>query len=147
MRGWTQADIDKIKSQKKPAFKKDSSYMRTCDEIFMRQFRGKPCEVCASQKKLNTYRTCGHHIIPKSLSKYLRFARRNIAIVCPGHHQYGRDICAHGTNCLSVGKFSDWLIETRPEDYEFLILHQHDPCPDKYKDMLEIIRRTGEVER
>lgn len=140
-------DVERIKQRKQKSKPKDSTYQKTCDELFMRQFRCQPCEVCASMRKLVTDGVCGHHVVPKSRSKYLRYDKRNIVKVCQRHHRFGRDICAHGTAGISQHAFIDWFIEVRPSDYAFLEENKHAGCRDKYKDMLDILRMNGEVRR
>ena len=99
----------------------NSVYWRTkADEVFMPQFRGKPCEVCLSYGKTNTYETCGHHTVTKSTSAYFRHVEKNIVVVCKTHHKTSNDLAFHSTNLLAQNAALEWLKECRPDALECL---------------------------
>ena len=96
------------------------SYRTKADNLFMSQFRGKPCEVCKT-----TVGTCGHHIVSKSRSKALRYDFRNIIVLCPSHHTLGNDLAPHSTNQLAVERFCEWFKEEFPIRHWWIKEHEH----------------------
>ena len=146
--GWSMKDILRKKAERRRVLderKKKrplsaSQYTRMCDALFMPQFRGKPCEVCwqgysifrdgklikkIEGKVFNTNATCGHHVIPKSRSSFLRWEKKNICIVCQKHHNYGGDLSAHGTDSTAQHAFIEWFSKYRPDDYEYIMANKH----------------------
>ncbi len=119
----------------------NSSYYRNkADSIFMAQFRGKPCEVCGVTKG-----TCGHHNIPKGRSKALRYDLKNITILCPKHHCFGNDLCAHSTNVFAVEKYVGWLKETHPANYKWIKENERIVRKYTYKRAWENLREGKEA--
>jgi len=101
-----------------------SYWQKKADEALMVQFRGKPCEVCQSYGITNTTGTCGHHVVPKKVSAYMRHVKRNIVIVCQGHHTGSNELAFHSTNILAVNAALEWLKECRPDALECLYTYK-----------------------
>jgi len=101
--------------------KPNSKYWRNkADKVFMVQFKGKPCEICLSYGRTNTEKTCGHHVVAKSTSSYLRHVDKNIVVVCPTHHAFSNELAFHSTNLLAQNAALEWLKECRPDALECL---------------------------
>lgn len=114
---------------------------RDCDRLFMAQFHGKPCEVCTSQGSTYTRGTCGHHIVPRSRSLFLRHDPMNIVVLCPTHHMFSNTLAAHSMNALAVGRFLDWLNAHKPVQLAYVRQHEWTPCPYvSWKRRLEDLR-------
>jgi len=89
------------------------------EEIAKAFFLGLPCIICGS-----TFRTCGHHIIPRSLSAWLMWRVENIVPVWPAHHQMGQDLAAEKTTLMAAHRFSLWMQENMPK--RFAWVEEHD---------------------
>lgn len=72
--------------------------------------RDKACVVCGSTKMLNA-----HHIVVQEVEA-LRFDVQNGIALCPLHHQFSRQMSAHGNSF----PFFVWLKKNRPEQYAYL---------------------------
>ena len=110
----------------------DKYYRNKADDLFMSQFRGKPCEVCGSVKA-----TVGHHNVSKARSKALRYDKMNITVLCQAHHTMGNDICAHGSNPMAVDRYFDWFSGRRRGQYEWLVDNERIQRKYSYKQALE----------
>ena len=96
--------------------KSNSIYWRNkADKEVSRYYRGLPCAICQT-----TYKTCGHHIVSKSISAFYRHHPRNLIALCPTHHKFGNDIAAHSKNLKAVEAFIGWLKTNHPKRYELL---------------------------
>ena len=76
-------------------------------------YRGLPCVICQSEGVMNEH-TCWHHIIERSISRAGKYRPENLIPLCPIHHTYGKDICAHGYRSVAVGRFWRWLEDHMP---------------------------------
>jgi len=110
----------------------DKYYRNKADEIFMSQFRGKPCEVCGSVKA-----TVGHHNVSKARSKALRYDKRNITVLCQAHHTMGNDICPHSSNPMAVKRYFEWMLDNDSMKYQWLIKNEKIQRKYSYKDAWE----------
>ena len=111
------------------------SYRTAADELFMKQFRGQPCEVCAK-----TQGTCGHHVVPKSRSKALRYDINNILVLCPAHHMYGNDLAPHSKNQIAVERFLDWFRFTKPDQWKWTRANERLQRKYSYKQAVENLK-------
>ena len=118
----------------------DKYYRNKADEIFMSQFRGKPCEVCGT-----TNATVGHHNVNKARSKALRYDKRNITVLCPKHHCYGNDIAPHSSNPMAVNRYFDWLNKENPAQYDWLMANEKIERKYNYRDALENLKAGREA--
>ena len=123
---------------KKPANHK--SYRTKCDEIFMKPYRGLPCEICGSTKG-----TCFHHNIGKNISKALRFDPKCGTVLCPSHHKFSNEIAPHSTSVFAVGAYRDWFRENRPEQYKWLEENKYIERKYNYRDALENLKNGREA--
>ncbi len=118
---------------------------KACDRLITEIFTGQPCEVCKSQGRIETFRTCGHHACNKSLSAYYRHVPKNIVVLCPKHHMFSNDIAPHSGNIRAIDAFVDWLKEHRPDAWhciETYKLHTGDYLGiDFYEERLEILKK------
>lgn len=119
--------------------RKQGDLMRICDKIFSQRYQGGACEVCLSEGRVNMIATCGHHLIPRSRSRFLRYDPRNICVVCQAHHMWGSDKCAHGQSSLAIARFVDWLKRHRKADYDYCKSNEHTPSTRSWKQELEIL--------
>ena len=110
-------------------------YKKYVIEKFMQRYRGKHCEVCNS-----TYKTCAHHVIPKSRCIHHVVSDENIVVLCPRHHSMGNDIAAHSLSVLVTDKFADWMKENKPEQWAWCKKHQYDSGKLPWRDMYEELR-------
>ncbi len=117
----------------KPANHK--SYRTKADKIFMAQFHNRHCEICNS-----SYGVVGHHIIPKSRSRALRYDVRNIICLCPRHHTMGNDMAPHSSNQLAVGRFIEWFKLSKPEQYAWTVENEHIQRKYSYRQAVENLK-------
>ena len=124
---------------------KSSSKKRTpkqwkgdCDRIITNLFKGKPCAICGS---LNT---CGHHIVPRSRSSFLRHDLQNIISLCPTHHMFSNEIAPHSTNSLAVHAFVEFIKEKFPNRYSYLLSNQHTIQKPDWKAAYERLKNETE---
>jgi len=118
--------------KKKTKSPNHSSYMKKADELFMVRFRGCSCRVCGTTKG-----TVGHHIVPRSRSKALRYDGRNIIVLCQAHHTMGNDMAPHSTNQLAVERFVDWFKDNQYDQYKWIKEHERDQRKYNYKQAVE----------
>ena len=103
----------KLKDKKKNP---NSTYWRNkADAEVTKYYKGQPCIVCGT-----THNTCGHHIVERSLSSYLRHDPLNIVPLCQTHHTMGNEIAPHSKNPLAVREFVQFLQEKRSASYLLL---------------------------
>jgi len=125
--------------------KGDSAYMRQADALIQAWASYRPCAICTSLGICNTYQIAGHHIIPKSRSRLLRFDLRNIIPVCSDHHTTGNDICPHSLNNCAVDNFDEWVQNNKPEDWNYLQEHKHDLYTGRsYRDQYNHLKMSLE---
>ena len=119
----------------------NSSYYRNkADEIFMAQFRGKPCEVCGAVSG-----TVGHHNVNKARSKALRYDKRNITVLCQKHHTMGNDICPHSSNPMAVDRYFDWFRNNEDGKYYWLVENERIERKYSYRQALENLKNGREA--
>ena len=118
----------------------DKYYRNKADELFMSQFRGKPCEVCGTTKA-----TVGHHNVNKARSKALRYDKRNITVLCQSHHTMGNDICPHSSNPLAVDRYFDWFRKNNLNKYIWLKENEKIERKYNYRDALENLKNGREA--
>ena len=95
-----------------------------CDDLFLAQFRGLPCEICGARggwdgKKKSS--SCGHHLHHKGNCRKFRYDRRNIVVLCPNHHsKWSKHISPHcEVNGFGISRFNSWLRVNKPEQYKW----------------------------
>ncbi len=120
-----------------------------CDDIFLAQFRGKPCEVCGEINGTvgrSITRSCGHHIAEKDNYRLLRYDPRIIVVLCPDHHgRFSAKLSPHSTDTLAQGRFYFWLFASKMDQW-LLTLDLAEKKWDKswtYREMYE--RLGGEI--
>ena len=93
-----------------------STYWRNkADKEVTKYYSGLPCVVCGSD-----YMTCGHHVVSRSISAYLRHHPFNIIALCPTHHKFSNELAAHSKNPLAQVEFVKWLKKNMPKGYNLL---------------------------
>jgi len=91
-------------------------------EAFMKQYRGKRCEVCGT-----TYGTCGHHYVGKGYCPRHIVTPENIIVLCQRHHgPYGKCPNPHSPNPQLVDAFEAWVSENRPDVKAWAEEHAND---------------------
>jgi hypothetical protein len=123
-----------LRRSRRPIRRKGKSVKAQCVELFMRQYRGKPCEVCASQGVKNSVDTCGHHIIKRSVAPHLVCEPRNIVVTCDIHHN-----ALHDADLIVV---KGWYARHRPDDYAWLQAHRNDKTRPNYRAMLHELKHA-----
>ena len=118
----------------------DKHYRIKADDIFMSQFRGKPCEVCGVASK-----TVGHHNVNKARSKALRYDKRNITVLCQKHHTFGNDVCPHSSNPMAVDRYFEWFKSNRKEQYQWLKENERIQRKYSYKQAWENLKEGREA--
>jgi len=99
------------------------------------------CEICATlppNERINYTQLHCHHLIGR-LSQATRYSLENRIILCSYHHSLG-DFSAHNR----PEWFRGWLKEHKPEQYEFMIEHQHDLKNWTTQELEEKIRNLSE---
>lgn len=82
--------------------------------------RGGRCEVCG--RPGDEVQLQGHHLIPKEKVSWLQFAPANGVCLCSMCHKGGR----FAVHC-SPFFFVNWLKEHKPQQYEWVMAHLHEP--------------------
>lgn len=113
----------------------DKYYRKKADELFMRQFRGRPCEVCNKSEG-----TCGHHIVNKARSKALRYDKRNIVVLCQSHHKFSNDLAPHSSNQMAVERFINWFKEKHPDRHKWITENERTERRYTYKQAFENLK-------
>lgn len=91
-------------------------------EAFMKQFRGRPCEVCGS-----TFGTCGHHYVGRGYCPRHIVTPDNIIVLCQRHHgPYGKCMNPHSPNPVLVAEFEEWVMYNRPDVFNWAAEHAND---------------------
>ena len=73
--------------------------MHVADDLFLANYRGRPCEVCGATSGYyngRTIRSMGHHILSKELHRLYRYDPLNIVVLCPKHH-LGAEMSPHSS--------------------------------------------------
>lgn len=120
-----------------------SFWKHEADELFMAQYRGLPCAVCASEGKQNIFKTVAHHVIPKGRCPRHRLTAQNIVVLCPLHHKFSNEIAPHSANPLAVKRFWSWLENNRPEQYQWAMAHERDFGKIDFREACAIMRRMA----
>jgi len=106
----------KRKKKGTPGWYKQKVYRMVMDE-----FKGQPCAICGT-----TEGTAGHHILPKGSTPYHIATRENLIPLCQNHHRYNREICPHSSDPFVVDAFLLWLMDNRPDQYDWTVEHRRD---------------------
>lgn len=119
------------------------------DDLFLAQFRGRPCEVCGKKDGWDgrKIRSCGHHLAEKGMHRKYRYDASMIVILCPEHHsRFSRDMSPHADDTAAVARFYKWLEDHCPERFAKLQNIDHKPFDKSwtYKEMYETL--GGEIE-
>jgi len=114
------------KKRRKPNLKNPNSmtWRKKADRLVTKLFTGQPCMICKSLGKINTYKTCGHHIVAKSLSAQLRHELLNIIPLCEEHHNFSVEIAPHSKYQPAQKAFLNWLEAISPDRYELLLTYK-----------------------
>ena len=120
----------------------NSKYWRNkADAEITHLHTGKPCEVCKSQGRINTYLTCGHHVVAKSLCANLRHHKDNIVDLCSEHHLFSNELAAHSSNPLAIQAWITWLEIHKIEAYHLLLTYkQFTSVKPNYKEAYEKLK-------
>tara|TARA_R100000773_G_C4217178_1_gene115721 strand:- start:1134 stop:1640 length:507 start_codon:yes stop_codon:yes gene_type:complete len=125
-----------------------------CDDLFLSQYRGKPCEYCGKTEGYENGQkqsSCGHHLIFKGRCREHRYNPRNIVVLCPVHHSHWSEFSPHSmTNTLAQAQFAAWLEAEKPEQFKWWTMHQDDQNKPfskswTYRDMYE--RLGGKIKK
>jgi len=127
-------------------------WMHVADDLFLAQFRGRPCAICGAKNgfyQSRMVRSMAHHLLSKELHRKYRYDTDNIIVLCPKHH-LGAEMSPHSHDGAAQAAFYKWLEENRPEKYELMDARRFDKFQKewsyqgKYEEMGgEIISKTG----
>jgi hypothetical protein len=130
-----------------------SGWMHKCDDLFLAQFRGLPCEICGKLFTFNNGQkvsSCGHHLIFKGGCRKHRYNKLNIVVLCPQHHStYEYHISPHSiVNNKAQERFAVWVKENKPDQYAWWQEHEKDANKPfnkswTYREMYELL--GGEI--
>ena len=106
-------------------------WMHKADDLFLAQFRGRPCEICGATYGIENgtkQSSCGHHLIFKGNCRKHRYEPQNIVILCPYHHSpWNPSLSPHSTvNTLAQEAFADWVRDNKPDQWQWWQEHQSD---------------------
>jgi len=118
-------------------------WMHVVDDLFLAQFRGRPCAVCGKTNGFyngKTIRSMGHHLLSKELHRLYRYSVDNIVVLCPKHH-LGADMSPHSHDTAAQAAFFDWLQQIFPKKYTLMMGRRHDKFNKEwcYRDMYAVI--------
>lgn len=110
---------------------KAGGWVRQSDDLFLAQFRGKPCEICGRERGFDNgknIRSMGHHLIFKGRCREHRYNPLNIIVLCPFHHSHYNSECSpHSiTNTHAQTAFEHWVRDNKPDQYRWWMDHQKD---------------------
>jgi len=112
------------------------------DKLITKLYTGQPCVICKTMGRINTYQTCGHHVVNKSLSAFYRHDLRNIIPLCQEHHTMGVEIAAHSRYALAVAEYLKWLKIHRPVAYKILKTYKRKgACKVNYEQACERLEK------
>ena len=113
---------------------KSGGWTNKSDDLFLAQYRGKPCEICGRRGGYDNGRkmpSAGHHLIFKGRCRKHRYNHKNIIVLCPHHHSHYADDCSpHSiTSTHAQHVFEEWVRVNKPEQYAWWMEHM----PDMHK--------------
>lgn len=112
-----------------------NGWRKVCDDLFLAQFRGLPCEVCGATSKMyngRQTRSCFHHLLEKDLHRAHRYAPLFGVILCPDHHsQYSREMSPHSKDTFAVMRFYKWLFDSHDAEFFCRLWDAGDEAWDK----------------
>lgn len=116
-------------------------WMHVCDDIFLAQFRGRPCEVCGATRGYyngKTIRSMGHHLLSKELHRLYRYDTDNIITLCPKHH-LGAEMSPHSHDTAAQAAFYDWLKREQIWKHDFMMIMRSNKFNKEwcYREMYE----------
>ena len=120
-------------------------WRNACDDLFLAQFRGRPCEICGKKFHMGQ-RSCGHHLAEKGMHRKYRYDESMIIVLCTGHHsKFARDMSPHAEDTAANSRFYKWLEDNRPEQHAKLQAVDGKPFDKSwtYREMYEML--GGEI--
>jgi hypothetical protein len=122
-------------------------WMHVCDDLFLAQFRGRPCAICGAERSFfrnKTIRSMGHHLLSKELHRRYRYWSDNIIVLCPKHH-LGADMSPHSHDGAAQAVFYDWLKTEKGWQWHQMVELRFDKFNKEwtYRDMYE--KLGGEI--
>lgn len=126
-------------------------WMNMCDDLFLAQFRGRPCEICGvthAEYNGRKIRSMGHHLAEKGNCRAHRYNPFSIVVLCVNHHsQFTRDISPHADFTPANARFYDWLRDWHIDKYNWLLEIRGDPFDGEwtYREMYEEL--GGKIKR
>ena len=126
-----------------------SAWQNRIDDLFLAQFRGRPCKICGAMRREyngRMTRSMGHHLMEKDLHRIHRYSVENIIILCAKHHgQHERSISPHSNDTVAVAAFYEWVRLNEPEQWEWFKSHCRDEWDGSwtYKEMYQTL--GGEI--
>ena len=123
------------------------SWRIVCDQLFMAQFLGRPCEVCGATSSFwsgKTVRSHAHHLLSKELHRLYRYSVDNIVVLCPKHH-LGADMSPHSHDTAAQAAFFDWLQQVDPKKYTLMMGRRHDKFDREWCYREKYVELGGEI--
>jgi len=115
--------------------RRSTYWQRKCDELFLSQFRGQPCEVCGERGG-----TVGHHVVPKASCKANRLVHENIVVLCQTHHKFSRDMAPHSPNPLAVLRWWEWFKGHDSGRFLHALVHEKDAGKPDWKACHDVLK-------
>ena len=118
------------------------------DDLFLAQFRGRPCAVCGAERGFyanKTIRSMGHHALSKELHRLYRYDIDNIIVLCPKHH-LGAEMSPHSHDGAAQAAFYEWLNLNHGEQYDLMMDRRNNKFNKEwcYREIYETL--GGEIE-
>jgi len=104
--------------------------------MFMKPYRGLPCEICGT-----TQGTVAHHILAKGSHPAHIITPENIIVLCPSHHIFSNHMAAHSKNSFAVERFTDWMKINKFDQYKWGREHEWDKKNYKWKQVYEQMKK------
>jgi hypothetical protein len=127
-----------------------SGWRKVCDDTFLAQFRGLPCELCGATHAVKggvKTRSCGHHILEKDICRAHRYSPENIVVLCPKHHaRYVGSTSPHSKYQIEQGIWWEWLMVVHGDRYDWAKVHKDDKFEKEWCYRDKYIELGGEIE-
>jgi len=129
-------------------------WCHAADDLFLAQFRGRPCAVCGAERSFyqgKTVRSMGHHLLSKELHRKYRYDVDNIIVLCPKHH-LGAEMSPHSHDGAAQAAFYEWLLLHWADKYHLMMERRNEKFNkewcyrEKYEELGgEIASKTGNL--
>ena len=123
-------------------------YMNKADDLFLAQFRGRPCAICGARRgyyNSKSIRSMGHHLLSKELHRLYRYDADNIICLCPKHH-LGAEMSPHSHEGATQAAFYEWLLLHWADKYHLMMERRNDKFNNEWCYREKYVELGGEIE-